>query len=376
MAGIYFHIPFCKQACDYCNFHFSTQMKNRKEMLRVMLKELELRKGELKQQQVRSIYFGGGTPSLLNPHEIAEFIEAVDQLFPMALKPEITLEMNPDDYTPGYFNLLKAAGVNRLSIGVQSFYERELKMMNRAHSVSQCHEVLEAAALHFDNFSLDLIYGMPGSSLPDWTENLARALSYAPPHVSSYALTVEPKTLLAHKVDKNEIILLEEEKVAEHFDLMVEVMEKAGYDHYELSNFGKPHYHSINNSSYWKGDPYLGIGPSAHSFDGVQRSWNVSNNPKYIKSLQSESLPITRETLSQIDHYNEYIMTRLRTQEGVSLAEINVKFGSRFATLLEQMSQEAVQNRLLFWDGDHLRVSRQGKFLVDGLASDLFLINL
>ena len=376
MAGIYFHIPFCKQACDYCNFHFSTQLKNKSAMLASMLKELALRKGELKDRKIESIYFGGGTPSLLSPEEIAKMIDAVNRLFYVVSSPEITLEMNPDDYASGYFSSLKAVGVNRLSIGVQSFYDDELKMMNRAHRSEQSHEVLKAAATHFENFSLDLIYGMPQSSLHSWTENLARALSYAPPHISSYALTVEPKTLLAHKVEKNQITLLEEEKVAAQFDRLVDVLEKAGYDHYELSNFGKPNHHSVNNSSYWKGEPYLGIGPSAHSFDGNQRSWNASNNPKYIKSIQAEILPITRENLSQVDHYNEYIMTRLRTQEGVSLAEINAKFGDRYGALLEEMSQEGIENRFLFWDGDYLRVSRRGKFLVDGLASDLFLINL
>lgn len=376
MAGIYFHIPFCKQACDYCNFHFSTQQKNKGEMLSSMLKELELRKEELPAKSIRSIYFGGGTPSLLTPQEISVFIEAVHQMFSIPENLEITLEMNPDDYVSGYFSALKQAGVNRLSVGVQSFYEEELKMMNRAHTVSQCQEVLEEVAIHFDNFSIDLIYGMPQSSLLSWTENLAKALSYSPPHISSYALTVEPKTLLAYKVERNQISLLEEEQVAEQFDRLVEVLEKTGYDHYELSNFGKPNYHSVNNSSYWKGEPYLGIGPSAHSFDGKQRSWNISNNPAYIKSIQAGTLSITREVLSQIDHYNEYLMTRLRTQEGVSLSEVKTRFGECFVSLLEQMSEAAVQNRFLFWDGDHLRVSRQGKFLVDGLASDLFLVNL
>ena len=376
MAGIYFHIPFCKQACDYCNFHFSTSLKNKALMLECMLKELEMRKEELSNVHVQSIYFGGGTPSLLTPKEIGEFIEAVNRFFLVSTTPEITLEMNPDDYTSDLFSELKSAGVNRLSIGVQSFYEKELKMMNRAHNVAQVHQVLKAATQAFDNFSLDLIYGMPHSTLSSWTENLARALSYAPPHISSYALTVEPKTLLAHKVANNEIVLLEEEKVAAQFDQLVDILERAGYEHYELSNFGKPNYHSVNNSSYWKGDAYLGIGPSAHSFDGRQRSWNIAKNPTYIKSIQNNTLSITRETLSQIDHYNEYIMTRLRTQEGVQLSEISTRFGARFVALLEEMSEEPVQNRFLFWDGDALKVTRKGKFLVDGLASDLFLINL
>jgi len=345
-------------------------------MLECMLKELEMRKEELSNVQVHSIYFGGGTPSLLTPKEIGEFIEAVNRIFSVSTRPEITLEMNPDDYTNDLFSELKSAGVNRLSIGVQSFYEKELKMMNRAHSVDQVHQVLKAATQAFDNFSLDLIYGMPYSTLSSWTENLARALSYAPPHISSYALTVEPKTLLAHKVAKNEIVLLEEEKVAAQFDQLVDVLERAGYEHYELSNFGKPNYHSVNNSSYWKGDAYLGIGPSAHSFDGRQRSWNIAKNPTYIKSIQNNTLSITRETLSKIDHYNEYIMTRLRTQEGVQLSEISARFGARFVALLEEMSEEPLQNRFLFWDGDALKVTRKGKFLVDGLASDLFLINL
>jgi len=341
-----------------------------------MIEELALRQSELADAPLDSIYFGGGTPSLLQPEEIAQLIDAAAKVFRFSPTIEITLEMNPDDYVEGYFEAIKAKGVNRLSVGIQSFFEEELKQMNRAHNAQEAYVVLEAVKKHFDNFSLDLIYGMPGSSLEAWQKNIDIALSFSPPHISSYALTVEDKTALAFQVEKNQVELLPEELVAQQFDRLVSCLTEAGFDHYELSNFGLPHYHSVNNSAYWKGKPYLGIGPSAHSFYANQRSWNVANNKKYIDGIEAKQPLIEREELSTIDQYNEFVMTGLRTEKGVALQDIKIKFGEKFAQLFEQQVEKHLTYQHLFWDGDTVKVTQKAKFLVDGIASDLFLLNL
>ncbi|MGB2086127.1 MAG: radical SAM family heme chaperone HemW [Flavobacteriaceae bacterium] len=374
MAGIYLHIPFCKQACHYCNFHFSTSIKQKERMLLAMKKEIEMRQNELPKIPLESIYFGGGTPSLLSPEEITLLLESIARHYTIAEKAEITLEMNPDDFRVNYLEELKSAGINRLSIGVQSFFDDELEFMNRAHQAEDVFRLMQAVSKNFDNFSIDLIYGIPGSSVARWRENIDMALSYSPTHVSSYALTVEPKTVLAHQVKQGTIELLDETVVAQQFDVLVEVLMRNGYEHYELSNFGKPHFHSVNNSAYWEGKPYLGIGPSAHSFFKNQRSWNIQNNQKYMKGIETGFLQRETEQLSKIDQYNEYIMTGLRTSRGVSLEAIELRFGKNFSDLLEQQAEKHLFNQHLFWDGDVLKVTQKAKFLVDGIASDLFLI--
>jgi len=376
MSAIYFHVPFCKQACHYCNFHFSTSLKYRQEMISALKEEIDLRVKELPKVPLDSIYFGGGTPSLLDPEEIDQLLNAAREKFEFSPAIEITLEMNPDDYVNGYFEAIKAIGVNRLSVGVQSFYEEELKQMNRAHNAQEARTVLEAVKKHFDNFSLDLIYGMPGSNLARWQKNIDIALSYSPPHISSYALTVEERTALAYQVEQGQVQLLPEEMVAQQFDLLVERLGEAGFEHYELSNFGLPQYHSVNNSAYWQGKPYLGIGPSAHSFYTNQRSWNIANNQKYIAGIKAKKPMIEREVLSKIDQYNEFIMTGLRTHKGVALQEIKTKFGTKFAQLFEAQVQKHLTHQHLYWDGDTVKVAQRAKFLVDGIASDLFLLNL
>ena len=298
MAAIYFHVPFCKQACHYCNFHFSTSLKHKDAMLTAMKKELIMRKAELPVDHLQSIYFGGGTPSILTHQNVDELLSAVAQHYSFCDDIEITLEINPDDCDLKYLKKIKAAGVNRLSIGVQSFIERDLKQMNRVHSAEEALSAVEKVATTFSNYSLDLIYGMPDSPLSEWERNLATALSFSPPHLSSYALTVEPKTVLAKHVNSGRIRLLAEEEVARQFDYMVNALTEAAYVHYELSSFGKPGYFSKNNTAYWEGKPYLGIGPSAHSFYNQQRSWNSANNPKYLAAIKNGQLPIERENLS------------------------------------------------------------------------------
>ncbi|GAA4268369.1 radical SAM family heme chaperone HemW [Hyunsoonleella aestuarii] len=376
IAGIYIHIPFCKQACHYCDFHFSTSLKKKDDLIQCLVKELRLRKNELGNEVIETIYFGGGTPSLLDRDELSLLIDAVYKFYIVSEHPEITLEANPDDLSVKQINELKTTQVNRLSIGIQSFFERDLKLMNRAHSQKEAKASLSLATQYFDNISLDLIYGIPGLSNEEWIENIEIALSYNVPHISCYALTVEPKTALESFIKKGIIDDVDDDLAQEQFYILVEKLEASGFVNYELSNFGIPKYISKNNSAYWLGKPYLGIGPSAHSFNGDQRSWNVSNNTKYIKSIQKNELPVEREVLTITDKFNEYVMTGLRTIWGVSLKGVELSFGNNYKKYLLQQSEIYIKQHLLYIEDDKLLTTKKGKFLSDGIASNLFKINL
>ncbi|MEO9891672.1 radical SAM family heme chaperone HemW [Aurantibacter sp.] len=374
MAGIYIHIPFCKQACFYCDFHFSTSMVKKGEMIIALQHELKLRKEELKDDLVETIYFGGGTPSVLASHEIEAIIESVYQHYRVSKNPEITLEANPDDLSRNRILELAKSPVNRLSIGVQSFFEEDLKLMNRAHSAIEAEASLSFATQHFDNISIDLIYGIPGATDAQWLQNIEKALSFGISHISSYALTVEPKTALAHMIEKGEVANIDEEAAERQFHLLIEVLNTKEFVHYEISNFGKEGYFSKNNTAYWQGKKYVGIGPSAHSFDGKQRGWNVKNNTKYLKSIQSNKVPIEIEVLTIADRYNEYVMTGLRTIWGVSIEKIAKEFGEEYSNYLIKGSSKAIAQRLLIIENGVLKVTQKGKFLADGLAADLFMV--
>jgi len=376
MSGIYIHIPFCKQACHYCDFHFSTSLKKKEEMVLALAKEIQLRKDEFKEEVVETIYFGGGTPSILEVSDLKVLIDAVYSNYNVIDNPEITVEANPDDLTEERIIELSNNGVNRLSIGIQSFFEDDLKLMNRAHNVEEAKRCLAMAAHYFDNITIDLIYGMPNMSNEKWLQNIQTALSYNIPHISSYALTVEPKTALHKFIKQGLIPPLDDELAQAHFHLLVDTLEENGFIHYELSNFGKENYFSKNNSSYWLGKKYIGIGPSAHSYDGSTRGWNVSNNTLYLKSIQENKLPLETETLTQTDRYNEYIMTGLRTIWGVSLERVEKEFGKSYLDYLHQQAAKYIEDHLLFIDDNILRTTKSGKFLGDGIASDLFLLNL
>ena len=375
-AGIYIHIPFCKQACHYCDFHFSTSMKKKDGMVLALAKELQLRKSEFENELVATIYFGGGTPSRLPIADLRFLIATIYEQYTIVEKPEITLEANPDDLSESYLLELKTIGINRLSIGIQSFFEEDLKMMNRAHNSGEAKKCLEIATRYFDNISLDLIYGIPGMTNERWQQNIAMALSFGIPHISSYALTVEPKTALNKLIQTGKIPSPNDGVAQEHFMILVETLEKNGFVHYELSNFGKENYFSQNNSAYWLGKKYIGIGPSAHSYDGFSRSWNVANNALYLKALQNDELPNEVEKLTLEDRYNEYIMTGLRTIWGVSLVRIEREFGSDYLNYLRQQSQKFIVDGLLSITDDILKPTLKGKFLTDGIASDLFYLNL
>jgi oxygen-independent coproporphyrinogen-3 oxidase len=380
MSGIYIHIPFCKQACHYCDFHFSTSMKKKDEMVLALAKELQLRKDEFQYDAefpcIETIYFGGGTPSVLNVEDIKLLIDTVRQNYPVSQNPEITLEANPDDLSEENLKAFAAIGINRLSIGIQSFFEEDLKLMHRAHDSVQAKKCLEFATRYFDNISLDLIYGIPGMTNERWQQNIETALSFGIPHISSYALTVEPKTALNKLIQTGKVEAPKDEVAQEHFMILVETLEANGLVHYELSNFGKENYFSQNNSAYWLGKKFLGIGPSAHSYDGVSRSWNVANNALYLKAIQKGELPREVELLSQEDLYNEYIMTGLRTIWGVSLIRIEQEFGTDYLNYLKQQSQKFIHDGLLIITDGILKPTLKGKFLTDGIASDLFYLNL
>ena len=376
MAGIYIHIPFCKQACFYCDFHFSTSLKKKEALLGALVKELELRRDIFENVPIETIYFGGGTPSLLSQSEIEQLIRVVYQNYQVSTNPEITLEANPDDLTSSKVKALSKSPVNRLSIGVQSFFEHDLKLMNRAHNATEAKQCLEEATKYFENISLDLIYGIPDASNAQWEQNIETALAFNIPHISSYALTVEPKTALASFIKKGLIKNVDDAQSQEQFHILIAQLESAGFVHYETSNFGKPNFFSRNNTAYWQGKSFLGIGPSAHSFYDNQRTWNIRNNSKYINSLVEGVLPMEVETLTKTDTYNEYIMTGLRTIWGVSLEKVLTDFGPMYKTYLLNQAEKYIDQGLIYVKEDTLLATNEGKFLTDGIAADLFKLNL
>ncbi len=343
-------------------------------MVDALIREMELRKNELGDEVVETIYFGGGTPSVLELQELERLIQAVYDHYKVMDNPEITLEANPDDLSNDRIIQLSKSPVNRLSIGIQSFFEEDLKLMNRAHNAQEAENCIEEAVKHFDNITIDLIYGIPGMDHDRWKANIQKALDFGLPHISSYALTVEPKTALEKLIQKGTVPQVDDGQAQEQFHILVDVLEEHGFVNYEISNFGKPGYFSKNNTAYWQGKTYLGIGPSAHSYDGLSRAWNIRNNSLYIKQIQQGILPSEKETLTVTDRYNEYVMTGLRTIWGVSKEKIAKEFGSSYANYLEQQSEKFIEQQLLFWEDAILRTTKQGKFLADGIAADLFFL--
>jgi oxygen-independent coproporphyrinogen-3 oxidase len=372
MAGIYLHIPFCRQACHYCNFHFSTSLKLKNEFVEALLKEIRLQKNYLPAEPVNTIYFGGGTPSLLTLEELSSILQTLREHFSVAADAEVTLEANPDDITEQKLQLWKQAGINRLSIGVQSFFEDDLRWMNRAHSAQQAINNLQLAKQYFDNITMDLIYGTP--TLPDdkWRHNVQQAIALGIPHVSCYALTVEPGTALASMINKHKVTDVNTEDQARQFLQLMQWMQEAGYEHYEISNFALPGKRSRHNSSYWQGAAYLGLGPSAHSFNGESRQWNISNNALYIKSLTEDKVPFEIETLTDTQRLNEYIMTSLRTMEGLDVQWVAKRFGQKNADQLLEGSQAFIKTGKMQLHNGRLQLTKEGKLFADGIAAELF----
>ena len=375
MSGIYIHIPFCKKACHYCDFHFSTSFKHKDQMINSLKHEILIRNRELKDEKIESIYFGGGTPSVLNIREINSLIETVYDNYLVNDSFEITLEANPDDLTDEKILELFNSKVNRLSIGVQSFFEKDLKLMNRSHTSNQAMNCIKSAVKYFDNISVDLIYGIPGLDNSRWKENIEILISHNISHISAYALTVEPKTALKKYIDNGIIAPIDDSQSQEQFYILLDILENHDYENYELSNFAKNKLYSVNNSAYWTRKNYIGIGPSAHSFNGNDRLWNIKNNVKYIESINNNILPNSKEVLSLIDKFNETVMFGLRTSRGISFVDIENDFGSIYKNQLIKNSQTHINNEFLIIKNNYLYITRKGKFLSDGIASDLFMLN-
>ena len=379
MSGIYIHIPFCKQACHYCNFHFSTSMKYKSEIINAILKEIELQKNYLANKNIKTIYFGGGTPSLLNERELNLFFEKINQLFHIEKDAEITLEANPDDLTLEKLRQLKSTPINRLSIGVQSFAEIDLKSMNRAHNVKEAESCIQnAQSLGFNNLTVDLIYGSPSTSNEQWRRNVQKLFDFEIPHLSCYCLTIEPGTALDHFVKRGKAQPVDDEKSAHQFEVLMQMMESNDYHHYEISNFAKPGNYAQHNSNYWSGVSYLGVGPSAHSFNGKSRQWNIANNALYLKAIDFDKNNINEkgsrfevEILSLKQQYNEYIMTALRTMWGCNLGKIRT-WGDDFEKYFLKSSEVFLKNGTLKQDRGSFVLTKKGKLLADNIAMELF----
>ena len=375
LAGIYYHIPFCKKACHYCNFHFSTSLQHKNELVDALLKEIDITRGKGK-RLINSIYFGGGTPSLLLRQELRALMEKTRSSFTIQPDAEISFEVNPDDMNEATVPFWRQQGINRLSIGVQSFRDEDLVWMNRAHVADQAIHALKLAAdAGFTNYSIDLIYGVPGLSDDAWKENLEKAIRFGIPHISAYALTVEPKTALDAMINKGKKQAVDTEQQARQFIILMEMLEQAGYEHYEISNFALPGMRSRHNSSYWQGIPYFGFGPSAHSFDGLSRYWNKSDNIAYIASLQSGIIPFEKEVLTPRQRLNEYIMTSLRTMEGIDLSHVKTGWGNEDTERIIKSSEKYLSRGMLQPILQHLVLTREGKLFADGIAADLFQLD-
>lgn len=384
MSGIYIHIPFCKQACHYCNFHFSTSLRYKNELIAALLKEIELVDDffpEAKRDagQVETIYFGGGTPSLCSTEEIRSILQRIRNRFAVSSDAEITLEANPDDITGEKLQEWKLAGITRLSIGIQSFFEEDLVWMNRAHNSEQAWKSLVLATEYFDNITIDLIYGTPGLTDEKWKQNVDRVINLGISHISCYALTVEPKTPLQKLIREHKAADVNPDQQSAQFLLLMKWLEEAGFEHYEISNFAKPGFRSRHNSSYWQGKPYFGFGPSAHSFDGASRWWNIANNSSYIRSIEDGKIPFEKEELTPVQQVNEMIMISLRTMEGLNtdrliheIKEIGEEDVMQMKQTILEASAGYIKKGLMVKEGDWLRLTKEGRLLADGIAADLF----
>lgn len=375
MAGIYIHIPFCKQKCSYCDFHFSTNLHNKSNLVKAINKELLLRKNEIS-QPLETIYFGGGTPSILSEIELESIFETIFKNYSTQNLKEVTLEANPDDLNQEKLKFLKSTPINRFSIGVQSFFEEDLQLMNRAHNAQEAERSIKLVQdFGFDNITIDLIYGSSTTTNDMWMKNLQQAINLNVPHISSYALTVEEKTILDHQIKKGITKPVDEDRQNEQFQLLVDTLTSNNFIQYEISNFGKENYFSLHNSNYWKGIHYMGIGPSAHSYNGKSRTWNIANNTKYIQAINQNNLPQETEVLNEAERFNEMIMIGLRTIYGIDVDRINSEFSQPILDLFYQEINQLIKENLIIQQENKIILKPESKFFADGIASRLFYID-
>lgn len=373
MAGIYIHIPFCRQACYYCDFHFSVNQQVRGEMMDALVQELILQQDYIQGERIETIYWGGGTPSLLTAPEISSVFDTIQSVYSVSPQAEITLEANPDDLTPLKLKELKQAGINRLSIGIQTFNSQQLKSLNRIHDgTSAVKSFYDAREAGFNNISIDLMYSLPGETIQEWKRDIVQAVALAPDHISCYSLTIEAKTAFGKWAATGKLKPESDDVSARHLELLMDELQLAGYEHYEISNFAKPGYYSNHNSSYWRGAHYLGVGPSAHSFNGVSRQFNVSNNHAYLKALQAGAIPFEKEMLAREDKINEYILTTLRTSWGTDISLLKIQYGYDLISENKEYISELLNNQLITLEHDTLKLTNTGKLLADKISSDLF----
>jgi oxygen-independent coproporphyrinogen-3 oxidase len=379
MAGLYLHIPFCKQACSYCDFHFSTSLKHKAELIEALIKEISQKK-HLLQSEIKSIYFGGGTPSILSIVELNLINEAIYKNYNIGDDVEYTLECNPDDLTKQKLLELKKVGVNRLSIGTQSFFDEDLKFFNRAHnSVEAEKSILLSQDIGIENITIDLIYNSPTLTLQKWEQNLDKVNQLNVPHLSAYTLTVEPKTALYHQIETKNTQLPPDEEAIKQFKLLIEKTKSFGLTQYEVSNFGKEGFYSLHNSNYWKGEEYLGFGPSAHSYlkyleNKPKRSWNVSNNMIYIKGLKENKIYFEDEIIDEKTAYNEYVLTRLRTIWGIDKNYISQNFNDKIVAHFSLELDKYLNSSYLETDNNNIKLTPEGVFIADKISSDLFFV--
>ena len=377
MAGIYLHIPFCKQACTYCNFHFTTSLRYKDDLVQALRKEIIAEKDYLGGEEVATVYFGGGTPSILSIDDCRSIINSIRENFPVSPNAEITLEANPDDVTKQKAEEWKNIGINRLSIGIQSFFEEELRWMNRAHNAEQAKACIENSyAAGINNLSIDLIYGSPLLTDEMWQQNVETAIGYGIKHLSCYALTVEDKTPLQKNISLQKSSDVDNDKQARQFLQLMHWLRNDGYEHYEVSNFAKPGFRSSHNSSYWKGVSYVGLGPSAHSFNGKERRWNIANNNVYIKSVNEQKPQREVETLTPAQQLNEAIMISLRTMEGIDLNKMQIQWGEKERKRIEKDLAKYLPTGLIQIENDHAQLTNEGMLRADGIAADLFVSEL
>ena len=375
MAGIYIHVPFCKQKCNYCNFHFSTKQDNVEELVSGMIIELDQRKNYLKTKKIDSIYFGGGTPSIIDVKHIINIIEKIYSLFDVKKTAEITMEFNPDDIKKEKLNKLRQAGINRLSIGIQSFNNEDLIFMNRSHNAKEAISSIKLAKeCGFNNMSIDLIYGVQNQTDKTWKKNLNQMFELEIDHFSAYALTVEPDTKLNYLIKKKRVQPTSELKAENHFKILQEESLKMGYEQYEISNFCRKNKFAQHNTSYWKDKAYLGIGPSAHSYNGESRRWNISNNLKYITLINNSEKYFDEEKLSPTQKYNEYTLTSLRTIWGVSLDYLENNFDQHIVSHFKKNARKWIDNKNIILEKNNVRLTNKGMLFADAISSDLFII--
>lgn len=376
MAGIYIHIPFCKQKCHYCDFHFSTRLSYRSEMVKALCRELMLRRRFFSTDRVTTVYLGGGTPSVLTASQWQQLMDAITDHYDIAADAELTVECNPDDLDEEKLHLFHSLGVNRLSIGVQSFDDRLLRQLNRSHTAGQAENAIRLAVKEgFDNLTVDLMYGLPKTDHLYWADQIQRVLRFGIPHLSAYCLTIESNTVFHHLHQKGTLQLPDDEEGKTQFAMVMDRLQSAGFEQYEISNFALPGYVSKHNSGYWLQQHYLGIGPSAHSYDGTSRGWNVAHNQEYINALANDRLPYTSEQLTPRDQLNDYLLSRLRTKWGVELKTVEqLASGLNVTAFRKALNQHLERGNLVQREAHLICLSEQGKYLADRVISDLFVV--